>query len=226
MNIRKVQEDSMNKQVNQLEYQIPFSQEEYLQTLARSHFREREFSECLKIERELVLSDIRAKAWYRREQEDKILVVMTLGQVFDDLAERYERKEELLLAYAVECLAMGLLKKSYDIFRKVIYEREGKYPGEYHFLNDKEMINMSEILEEMGIGEVRCNEALALIPQKTVVFLTELSNEKKGGCIRLCENCSQINCPNRMRIAEEGPVLNYGYQRILGNGGNEFWKKD
>lgn len=217
----------MNKEVKQLEYQIPFSQEEYLQTLVHSHFREADFWECLKIEKELVLSDIKARAWYRWEQEDKILVVMTLGQVFDDLTERYERKEELLLAYAVECLAMELLKKSYDIFKEAIYEREGKYPGEYYFLNDEEMIYMSEILEQMRIREVRCNEAFALIPQKTIVFLTELSYEKKGGCIRLCENCSQVNCPNRMQTLEERrPVLNYGYQRILGNGENELWKRD
>lgn len=217
----------MNKKVNRLEYQIPFSQTEYVQALIRNHFQEADFSECLKIEKKLMLSDLRVKVWYRPEQEDKILVVMTLGQIFDDLVEEYEKKEELLLAYATDCLAMEILKKAYDMFSGKIYEREGKYPKEYHFLDDKEMKNMPEILKQMDIEEVCCNEAFALIPQKTVVFKTELSCEENAECIRLCENCKQKNCPNRVKNTEPHLLpLNYGYKRILGNGGNELWKKD
>ena len=166
-----------------------------------------------------MLSDLKAKAWYYPEEENKILVVMTLGQIFDDLVEEYEKKEELLLAYAVECLAMEILKKAYDMFEEKIYEREGKYPGEYHFLDDEEMKNIPRILEKMKIREVSCNEVFTLIPQKTVVFMTKLSCEKSAGCIRLCENCSRKNCPNRAQKTEQNQaVLNYGYQRILGNG--------
>lgn len=217
----------MNKEANQLEYKIPFSQTEYVQALIRNHFHEADFSECLKIEKKLPLCDLKVKAWYRPEQEDKILVVMTLGQIFDDLVEEYEQKEELLLAYAVECLAMEVLKKAYDMFGEKLCEKEGKYPGEYYFLDDREMKNMPRILKQMKIQEVCCNEAFALIPQKTVVFLTGLSYERNAGCIKLCENCSQKNCPNRMQKEKQNAVpLNYGYQRILGNGGNELWKKD
>ncbi len=217
----------MNKKVNRLEYQIPFSQTEYVQALVRNHFQETDFSECLKIEKKLMLSDLKVKVWYRPEQEGKILVVMTLGQIFDDLVEEYEKKEELLLAYALDCLAMEILKKAYDMFSKKLYEKEGKYPSEYHFLDDKEMKNMPGILKEMNIQEVRCNEAFALIPQKTVVFMTKLSSEENAECIRLCENCKQKNCPNREQNTEPHSLpLNYGYQRILGNGGNELWKKD
>ena len=217
----------MNEKVNQMEYQIPFSQTEYVQTLIRNHFLEADFSECLKIEKKLMLSDLKVKVWYRPEKEDKILVVMTLGQIFDDLMEEYEKKEELLLAYAQECLAMEILKKAYDMFSGKLYEREGKYPDEYHFLDDEEMKNVPEILKEMNIQEVRCNEAFALIPQKTVVFMAGLSCKENAECIRLCENCKQKNCPNRVQNTEPYSLpLNYGYQRILGNGGNELWKKD
>lgn len=217
----------MNKEVNQLEYQIPFSQTEYVQALFRRHFQEEDLSECLKIEKKLVLSDLRVKAWYCPEQENQILVIMTLGKVFDDLVEEYEQKEELLLAYAAECLAMEVLKKAYDMFGVKLYEKEGKYAGEFHFLDDEAMRNMPEILKRMKIEEVYCNEAFALIPQKTVVFLTEVSDERNAGCIRLCENCSQKNCPNRMQKTEHNlAALNYGYQRILGNGGNELWKEE
>lgn len=217
----------MNKEVNQLEYQIPFSQAEYVQALFRSHFQEGDLLECLKIEKKLMLSDLRVKAWYRPEQENRILVVMTLGKVFDDLVEEYEKQEELLLAYAAECLAMEVLKKAYDMFSAKLYEKEGKYAGEFLFLDDEAMKNMPEILKEMKIEEVCCNEAFALIPQKTVVFLAEVSDEQNAGCIRLCENCSQKNCPNRMQKTEHNlAALNYGYQRILGNGGNELWKEE
>lgn len=219
--------DKMIKEVKQLEYQIPFSQTEYAQALLRNHFQKADLPECLKIEKKLTLSNLRVKAWYYPEEGNKILVIMTLGQIFDDLVEEYEEKEELLLAYAVECLAMEVLKKAYDMFSGVLYEREGKYPGEYFFLDDKAMRKMPEILKEMKIKEVRCNEAFALIPQKTVVFMTEMSDQKNGGCIRLCENCSQKNCPSkRQKAARDLAALNYGYQRILGNGGNELWKKD
>lgn len=217
----------MNEKVNRLEYQIPFSQTEYVQALIRNHFQEADFSECLEIEKKLMLSDLRVKVWYRPEKEDKILVVMTLGQIFDDLVEEYEKKEELFLAYALDCLAMEILKKAYDMFSGKLYEREGKYPNEYHFLDDKEMKNMPEILKQMDIQEVCCNEALALIPQKTVVFMTKLSHEENTECIRICENCKQKNCPNRVKNTEPHSLpLNYGYQRIFGNGGNELWKKD
>lgn len=217
----------MKKEINQLEYQIPFSQTEYVQALIRSHFQESDLSECLKIEKKLVLSDLRAKAWYRWEEENRILVVMTLGKFFDDLVEAYEKQEELLLAYAAECLAMEVLKKAYDMFGAKLYEREGKYPREFHFLDEKAMRKMPEILKEMKIEEVCCNEAFALIPQKTVVFLTEVSDEQNAGCIRLCKNCSQKNCPNRIQEKEhDSAALNYGYQRILGNGGNELWKEE
>ena len=219
--------DKMNKKVNLLEYQIPFSQTEYVQALLCSHFQESDLRECLKIEKKLAFSDLRAKAWYCPKEENRILVVMTLGQIFDDLVEEYEQKEELLLAYAAECLAMEALKKAYEMFGGKLYEIEGKYPGEYHFLDDKAMRNVPEILKGMEIGEVYCNEAFALIPQKTVVFLTEVSYEKNAECIKLCESCSQKNCSNRMEKTKKHlAALNYGYHRILGNGGNELWKKD
>lgn len=217
----------MNREADHLEYQIPFSQAEYMQTLVRSHFPEADLAECLKIERELSFSDIRVRVWYCPEQENRLLVVMTLGTDFDDLIEKYEKEEELLLAYAVECLAMEVLKKAYDIFPEKLYEREGKYPEEYHFLDDEEMRRMPELLKEMKIREVSCNEAFALVPQKTVVFMTELSDARNAGCISVCETCGREDCPNRTGGREvRSAGLNYGYQRILGNGGNRLWRKD
>ena len=110
-------------------------------------------------------------------------------------------------------LAMEALKKAYEMFGGKLYEIEGKYPGEYHFLDDKAMRNVPEILKGMEIGEVYCNEAFALIPQKTVVFLTEVSYEKNAECIKLCESCSQKNCSNRMEKTKKHlAALNYGYQ--------------
>lgn len=219
--------NKMNKEVNCLEYRVPFSQTEYVQTLIHNHFQESDLTECLEIEKKLALPFVKVKAWYRPEGEDRVLVVLTLGKVFDDLIEEYEKNEELLSAYAVECFAMAILKKAYDIFRDEFYGREGKYPGEYHFLDEKELRSVQEILRQMKIREVSCNEAFALVPQKTVVFLTEVSDKRNVGCISVCGNCSREDCPNRTSEPEEIlSVLNYGYQRILGNGDNALWKKD
>lgn len=217
----------MNRFMNETEYRIPFSRAEFIQTLADSHFYNEDCLECLKIQEKLDLSDIKAKVWYRLEKENTILAVMTLGKEFDDLTDKYEKDGELLLAYALECLGMRILKIAYDMFREKFYEKEGKYLGVYHFLEEKEMEDMPKVLKQMEIREVRCNQALALIPQKTVVFLTEMSDERKAGCMAICENCSQRNCPNTEAIkGEPGAALHYGYQRILGNGGGGLWKKD
>lgn len=210
-----------------LEFEVPFSQSEYEHALIRWHFPEADLLKCLKIW-EQVGSACKVKSWYGFEQEEEILVVMTLGKQFDKLMDRYETEGELLKAYALECLAMEILRKAYGLFEDVLYDHMGKYPCEFRFLDEEQMKKIPEILSRLDIDEVQCNESFALIPQKTVVFLTELSEERNADCTRICENCGQKNCPNRKekKAQEEKAVLNYGYQRILGNRGNNLWKKD
>ncbi len=217
----------IQKETNYLEFEVPFSKAEYEHALARWHFPETDFLNCLKV-REKIGSTSRVKSWYRFEQEEKILVILTLGNQFDQLMDQYEAKGELFGAYALECLSMEILRKAYGLFEKALYDQIGKYPGEFRFLNEEEMKKVPQMLSQMNIDEVRCNEAFALIPQKTVAFFTELSEEKKADCTRICENCGQKDCPNRIKeeVRGEKTVLNYGYQRILGNRGNVLWKKD
>lgn len=211
---------------NCLEFEVPFSQTEYEHALICRHFPEADLLKCLKIW-EKIGSTCRVKSWYGIAQEDGIVVVMTLGKQFDKLMEQYETEGELLKAYALECFAMEILRKAYGLFENVLYSHIGKYPGEFRFLDEEQMKKVPEILSQLDIDEVQCNEAFALIPQKTVVFFTQLSKEKKTDCTRICKNCGQRNCSSRIqeKKREEKTVLNYGYQRILGNRGNELWKK-
>lgn len=215
------------KKTNYLEFEVPLSQTEYEQALIRWHFQETDIWKCMNIWNKVgKISKI--KSWYWFEREKELLVIMTLGKQFDKLTEQYEAEGELLKAYALECLAMEILRKAYGLFENALYDHMGKYPCEFRFLTEEQMKKMPEILLRLKIDEVQCNEAFALTPQKTVVFFTELSEEKRDDCTKICKSCGRKNCPNRVmeKTGEEKGLLNYGYQRILGNRGNALWKRD
>lgn len=207
-------------------YEVLLSEKDFQQFMRQSHFQETDMETCLGVWTDLYGADVQnakanIKVWYRHETGmNKITVVMTIGNTYDEMIDLYESKGELLKAYALECFAMGILRKAYGLFGERLYEREKKYPGEFRFFDEEQMKSVPKLLEQMGIQEICCNEALALTPQKTVVFMTELSKEKREDCGNICKNCTQYSCPNRQQI------LSYGYQRILGNKENDLWKKE
>lgn len=239
-------------------FHIQTSKEKYCRMLTRSHFRQEDLGECLIVWKDLYGEDsVKAmsevQVWYRREKaatdsqkaeewlekeeqkekQNKITVVMTLGPLYDRRIVEYESRGELLKAYTLECYAMELLWEAYMLFQEEIYKREHQYPGEFYFFDVEQMKKVPEMLVQMGIEEVCCNEALALIPQKTVVFMTEMSDEKRSSCGSICESCDRYStCPNRQsgsdgeKETKTTGVLNYGYQRILGNKENDLWKED
>lgn len=229
-----------------LTYQISFSQTEYEEALMRCHFEGADLQECAQVWRDIVdwgkserkeSGDEWIRAWYRYETEEEILVIMTLGGRYDKLIEHYEQNGELLKAYAADCLAMAVLKKGYTMFSDALYQCENKYPGEFCFLEDEQMKRVPGTLSDMGITEVFCNEAFVMVPQKTVVFMTELSDKKSKDCAEICENCTRKTCIGKTctgktctgktsarRGTDEAEqwkrcgysALNYGYQQILG----------
>jgi hypoxanthine-DNA glycosylase len=216
-------------QTRKVVYQVEITKADYCRILEQAHFLEGDMEEGLCVWQEVYGETCaeampQIQAWYRKE-ENKITTVMTLGGQYDTWISEYEAQKELLKAYAVECYAMGILRKAYESFGEQIYQREGRYIGTLQFLDESQMKEVPKLLQQMGIRSVCCNEALAMVPQKTVVFMTELSNEKQVHCANICEECNQKNCPNRQKSKITG-VLNYGYQRILGNKENALWKKD
>jgi hypoxanthine-DNA glycosylase len=229
--MQEQQQEQLQVQTQNVFYQVAVSKAEYCQMLGQAHFRESDMEEGMCVWRELY-GEACSKAmpqvwaWYRKGKEkNKITVVMTIGEQYDNWIAGYEERKELLKAYAVECYAMGILRKAYHTFGEQIYQREGSYIGGLQFLEEEQMKKVPDLLKQMEISDVRCNEAFAMVPQKTVVFMTELSNKKKAECTNICQNCNQKNCPNRQENKITG-VLNYGYQRILGNKENTLWKED
>lgn len=225
-------------------YDIAVTREEYCNMLFGAHFGSEDMEECLKVWDEMYQDaeqenrrvdrvEIQVKIWYKKE--DSLTVILSLGDFYDDWIDAFEKRGELLKAYAVENYALALMRKAYGVFGKEIYAREGKYPGELQFFDEEQMQTVPDLLAELDITEVQCNEAFAMIPQKTVVFTTELSEEEKIDCGNICAQCNRVNCPNRQEAGELGEkkenyqdksVLNYGYRQILSNKENDLWKKD
>lgn len=218
-----------------LTYSIPFAKTEYELALRRYHFNEEDLQECVQVCRKLG-KNAHIQAWYRYEADDELFVVMTLGACCDRLIEQYEQSGKLLKAYALDCFAMELLRKGYEVFADVLYSCENKYPGDFCFLEEAQMRQVPGILKDMGITEVSCNEAFIMLPKKTVVFMTKLSETKNANCGGICENCGRKDCLNRELLKEakkkkeqytDGcPGLNYGYRQILAGRANAIWKKD
>lgn len=221
-----IKQEETDQKSGYMDYEVRITIDDYRQFMQQAHFGKNDMETCLEVWTDLYgtkerKAGAKVRAWYCREGlPDKITVVMTIGKTYDEMISHYEARGELLKAYAVECLAMGILRNAYSLFGDQIYEREGKYPGELLFLEEEQMKRVPKLLEQMNIQEVQCNEALALTPQKTVVFITELSDVKKVNCGNICATCKRYSCPNRQHVYQ------YGYQRILANRENDLWKRE
>lgn len=227
---------------NYFTYAIIVTREEYCKMLLDAHFRSEDMEACLKAWDEMYqktggmsagYAEVQVKIWYKKE--DSLTAILSLGDFYDDWIDAFEKRGELLKAYAVENYALALMRKAYGVLGKEIYAREGKYPGELRFFDEKQMQTVPDLLAELNVKEVQCNEAFAMIPQKTVVFSTELSSEKQVDCDDICAKCDRVNCPNRQKAGgldekvenyQDKSILNYGYRQILSNKENDLWKKD
>ena len=195
---------------------IAFTGEEYAKMLLAAHFNDESLQDWDEILQALGKQGnepvFEAEAYYGVFREKNVLGLITLGECFDDAIAGFEESGELLKAYETDYCAMEILKKSYAIFGDVLYKNEGKYAGALRFLGEEHMKYLPAILERLKVEGVSCTPAFALIPQKTVAFMTELSCDKIRGCFHICNGCDRIDCPSRQ---EEAPMP-YGYERILG----------
>ncbi len=137
------------------------------------------------------------------------------------------------MSYIVDAFAMKVLRVAYDRYREVYYEKKHTYLENMVFFDEKEMESVPALLRKLEINEVRCNDAYTMIPQKTVIFRSKTTLKRSAVCENICSQCNNITCEHR-KNANRAPKnediqsqkLNYGYQRILGNRGNDLWKKD
>ncbi len=149
---------------------------------------------------------------------------MSLGHGVDLLQESYSEKGLLLQSYIVEALAGELLMRGYDAYNRYIAAHTDRHVARYHFPGSEEALPLkmlSELLKDLT-REITCNAAFCMIPKKSVVFISELTQDESVRCQGLCVGCGNAACPNRV---EENPLirrrvadmpLTYGYSRIFG----------
>lgn len=151
-------------------------------------------------------------------------VAMSLGNGVDLLQESYSEKGFLLQSYIVEALAGELLMRGYDAYNRHITKHTVKHVARYHFPGSEEKFPLETIpgLLESLTQKITCNAAFCMQPKKSVVFVSELTQDETVHCQGICVGCNNAACPNRIK---ENPVirkrmtdlpLTYGYSRIFG----------
>ena len=183
----------------------------------RYHFEEKDNNEIDKLYRKVaprihaqfhyVLLDDRGSALgkdisFDRKNVSKALVVVTLGQAFDEFQDSFlvnpSSRSDIHKAYILDCLGLEYLWAAYDEIDKKIYEFTGLFAGDYTYVGD-EKLPLSELPRLMGLlGQkvVTYNGAFALIPKKSVVFEIHLLDKKVKKHGR-CSACQARDCSLR-----------------------------
>ena len=150
------------------------------------------------------------------EYNHYVVIAVTLGEYVDRLIALYSEAEKVSQAYMIDCIALELLMRAYRKAVQEVHVKTGLWVQRMEFLGDKYPINKTlEILQHMQQTHITCNAAFMMSPQKSTVFVAELTEKPKDidkSCT-LCQDCKRISCPNRIEIKEN---RNYGFQRIFG----------
>lgn len=151
-------------------------------------------------------------------------VAMSLGCGVDLLQEGYSEKGLLLESYMVEVLASELLMRGYDAYNRYILEHTAQHVARYHFPGSEETLPLEMLpgLLESLTQKITCNAAFCMQPKKSVVFISELTQDETIYCEGVCSGCTNKSCQNRVeendlirrRMADM--PLTYGYSRIFG----------
>ena len=161
---------------------------------------------------------------FRYMEGQPVYCAVTLGAGIDRLQERCS-DSDMSGAYMLECLGCVLLQKAYDIVDELIHRSTGLFVQRYIFPGDGELplSDNGRILRRIreagdarragrssdsvragkNTGEERnpdpptvsCNESYVLTPQKSVVFVAVLGEDRKDR--QLCDACPSVTCPNR-----------------------------
>lgn len=126
-------------------------------------------------------------------------VVMSLGPGVDTLQDRYSVQGHLLQSYMLEVLAGELLMQGCGAYNRYVAETTDRHVARYHFPGGEEgyPLEMLPDLLKGFTGQVTCNEAFCMIPKKSVVFVSELTQDEKVRCEGICAGCNSAYCVNR-----------------------------
>lgn len=148
------------------------------------------------------------------EKKEYSISMISLGAGVDQLLEQYHLENKVFEAYALDCLALELLNKSYEQMEGLIYQICGQWPEKYRFIGDNyPMSSLDEIFQFVPQTMITHNKAYALLPSKSVVFLSTLSKEKRNCVLHMCSNCKNKTCDMRKEKAKC-----YGEIRIFSGG--------
>lgn len=163
--------------------------------------------------------------WFTPKPETTFeCVAMSLGSGVDLLQERYVEKGLLLESYIVEVLSSELLLHGYDAYNQYITKHTTRHVARYYFPGSEETLplEMLPALLQNLTHKITCNAAFCMQPKKSVVFISELTQDEAVHCQAICIGCPNKSCPNRMeennRIRKRMTdlPLPYGYSRIFG----------
>lgn len=127
-------------------------------------------------------------------------VAMSLGNGVDLLQENYCEKGLLLESYMVEVLASELLMRGYDAYNRYVMERTSYHVARYHFPGSEEVLSLEmlpHLLNDLT-QKITCNSAFCMQPKKSVVFISELTQDETISCKGICDGCTNTACPNRV----------------------------
>lgn len=127
-------------------------------------------------------------------------VAMSLGRGVDLLQERYSEKGLFSESYIVEVLAGELLMRGYDAYNQYITEHTDRHVARYHFPGSEDSFPLEmlpELLKDLT-QEITCNAAFCMQPKKSVVFISELTEDVQVQCKGICIGCGSTSCPNRV----------------------------
>ena len=183
--------------------------------IRRYHFEEKDKNDILRLYRQ-VMPRIHAEFHYVVKESESILgkdnkcevkkdcpkeqavVIVTLGQAFDEYQENILARGDIHKGYMLDCIGLELLWAAYDEIDRKLHELTDKYVGSYIFAgdNDLPMSEVPRLMSLLGQKVVRYNEAYAMIPKKSVLFVAPLFAEsyKKSG---RCTYCSNVHCNMR-----------------------------
>ncbi|MDE7179162.1 MAG: hypothetical protein K2O59_15220 [Lachnospiraceae bacterium] len=167
-----------------------------------------------------------AKKEWQSEDSDTAYenVAMSLGAGVDLLQESYSEKGMLLESYMVEVLASELLMRSYDAYNRYVMHHSAYHVARYHFPGSEEALPLEMLPQLLSslTQKITCNSAFCMQPKKSVVFISELTQDETLFCKGICVGCTNTACPNRteddnlIRKRMTDLPLTYGYSRIFG----------
>lgn len=218
-----------------------FTSPSFLENVRRKyHYREEQLAELSEVASKLLLSIRRDARWEHRifrepSAQDTAKdqapayseVLMTLGEGPDLLQKEYLAQNLLSECYMAECLTAELLLEGYAAYNQYIAAHTEFRVARYHFPGSEENFPLERLPEILARSEmpVRCNEALCMIPKKSVAFVAELTRDKSVLCQGVCAGCARMTCPNRTETDSQirqpffhmtDIPLHYGYSRIFG----------